>query len=149
NTRCAAELRAGTRNRGALFVLNRDDSASLRLLRTAIRGPRGQGALLANAAIDADVTFLWFEPRYWISRGAIVGQHAARKGAALVFEQQGRRYVLRHYRRGGLAARFSHDDYLWMGEGRTRSLAELQLLLRLHAAGLPVPRPIGARYERS
>jgi 3-deoxy-D-manno-octulosonic acid kinase len=130
-------------------VLSGEDNRSLRLLRTAVRGPRGQGALHANAAVDADVTMLWFEPRYWISRDAVVARHAGRNGMALVFEQQGRRYVLRHYRRGGFAARFSHDEYLWTGEYRTRSLAELRLLLQLHAAGLPVPRPVAARYERS
>jgi 3-deoxy-D-manno-octulosonic acid kinase len=103
----------------------------------------------ANADIDAAVTLLWFEPRYWISRNAVVAHHVGRKGAALVFEQQGRRYVLRHYRRGGLIARVCHDDYLWMGESRTRSLTELRMLLRMHAAGLPVPRPVAARYEQS
>lgn len=121
----------------------------LRLLRTAMRGPSGQGAMHANAAVDADVTLLWFEPRYWISRDAVVARHAGRNGVSLVFEEQGRRYVLRHYRRGGLAATFSHDDYLWMGERRTRSFDELQLLLQLHAAGLPVPNAVAARYEQS
>jgi len=121
----------------------------MKLLRTAVRGPRGQGALFANAAIDAQINMLWFEPRYWISREAVVGQYGGRHGTALVFEQQGRRYVLRHYRRGGMAARFSHDEYLWLGEHRTRSLAELRLLLQLHAAGLPVPRPVAGRYEHT
>ncbi len=130
-------------------MLTPAQSQRLRLLRTAVRGARGQGALLANAAIDADISVQWFEPRYWISREAVVGRHAGRKGMALVFEQQGRRYVLRHYRRGGLIARFNHDDYLWLGESRTRSLAELRLLLLMHAAGLPVPRPVAARYEQS
>ncbi len=130
-------------------MLSVEDPQRLKLLRTAVRGPRGQGALHANATVDADINVLWFEPRYWISRSAVVGHYTARNGMALVFEQQGRRYVLRHYRRGGLAARFSHDDYLWLGESRTRSLAELCLLLQLHAAGLPVPRPVAARYEQS
>jgi 3-deoxy-D-manno-octulosonic acid kinase len=119
------------------------------LLRTAMRGPTGQGAMHANAQIDAEVSLLWFEPRYWISRDAVVARHAGRNGKSLVFEQQGRRYVLRHYRRGGFVANISHDDYLWMGESRTRSLAELRMLMRLHAAGLPVPRPVAARYEQS
>jgi 3-deoxy-D-manno-octulosonic acid kinase len=126
-----------------------DEPRPLKLLRTAMRGPRGQGALYANAAIGADVTVLWFEPRYWISREAVVARYAGRNGMAMVFERDGRRYVLRHYRRGGLAARFSHDDYLWLGESRTRAVAELRLLLRLHAAGLPVPRPVAARYEQA
>jgi 3-deoxy-D-manno-octulosonic acid kinase len=130
-------------------VLNSGDPQRLKLRRTAMRGPTGQGAMHANADVDAKVTLLWFEPRYWISRNAVVARHPGRNGIALVFEQQGRRYVLRHYRRGGLMASVSHDDYLWMGESRTRSLAELHMLLRLHAAGLPVPRPVAARYEQS
>ena len=121
----------------------------LKLLRTAMRGPAGQGAMHANADVDAAITLLWFEPRYWVGRDAVVARHAGRHGVALVFEDHGRRYVLRHYRRGGLAASFSHDDYLWLGESRTRSLAELRLLLTLHAAGLPVPRPVASRYEQS
>jgi 3-deoxy-D-manno-octulosonic acid kinase len=130
-------------------VLNPDAPEPLRLLRTAVRGPRGQGALYANAAAAAEVTVSWFEPRYWISREAVVGRHAGRNGTALVFEQKDRRYVLRHYRRGGLAARFSHDDYLWLGESRTRPVRELRLLMQLHAAGLPVSPPVAARYEQS
>jgi 3-deoxy-D-manno-octulosonic acid kinase len=129
--------------------LSSDDPQHLRLLRTAMRGPTGQGAMHVNAGVDAEVSLLWFEPRYWISRDAVVARHPGRNGVALVFEQQGRRYVLRHYRRGGMVAGFIHDDYLWMGESRTRSVAELRLLLQLHAAGLPVPRPVAARYEQS
>jgi 3-deoxy-D-manno-octulosonic acid kinase len=125
------------------------DATPLRLLRTAIRGPNGQGALHASAESAGALNTLWFEPRYWISRDAVVDRRHGRNGPALVFEHQGLRYVLRHYRRGGLAARFSHDEYLWLGEARTRSLLELRILTQLHAAGLPVPRPVGARYEQS
>lgn len=120
---------------------------ALKLLRTAVRGPNGQAALYANAAAGVEVTMPWFEPRYWIAREAVVDQHAGR-GVALVFQQEGRRFLLRHYRRGGLAARISADRYLWLGEARTRPLAELRFMLRLHAAGLPVPRPVAARYEQ-
>jgi 3-deoxy-D-manno-octulosonic acid kinase len=130
-------------------VPSADATTSLRLLRTAIRGPNGQGALHASADAGGAVNTLWFEPRYWISRDAVVDRRHGRNGPALVFEHQGVRYVLRHYRRGGLAARVSHDEYLWLGEPRTRSLAELRMLMHLHAAGLPVPRPVGARYEQS
>jgi 3-deoxy-D-manno-octulosonic acid kinase len=90
----------------------------------------------------------WFDPRHWRERGAVFGEHMGR-GTTLAFEHAGRRYLLRHYRRGGLISRFNHDSYLWLGESRTRSLEELRLTLLLHAAGLPVPRPIAARYEQS
>ncbi len=120
---------------------------SLRVLRTSVRGPAGQGAIFTNAAAGIEVGVPWFEPRYWIARGAVVGSLAGR-GAATVFEYQGRRFVLRHYRRGGMAMRFSADRYLWLNEARTRPLLELQLMLRMHAAGLPLPPPLAARYER-
>jgi 3-deoxy-D-manno-octulosonic acid kinase len=125
------------------------EARPLKLLRTAVRGATGQGALHANAAVDAHITLQWFEPRYWMAREAVVGRHGGRHGVVLVVEDGGRRYVLRHYRRGGLVARLVHDDYLWLGESRTRSLAELQLLMQMHADGLPVPRPVAARYEQS
>lgn len=56
--------------------------------------------------------------------------------------------VSRHYRRGGLAARLLGDRYLWQGAERTRPFREFRLLAELHAAGLPVPRPLLARYRR-
>jgi 3-deoxy-D-manno-octulosonic acid kinase len=57
-------------------------------------------------------------------------------------------WALRHYFRGGLPSRFLKDHFLWLGAGRTRSFREWRLLRRLHAGGLPVPRPIAARYRR-
>jgi 3-deoxy-D-manno-octulosonic acid kinase len=120
---------------------------SLRLFRTAVRGPAGQGAIFTNAAPGIEVGMPWFEPRYWIARGALVGSEPGR-GAAVLFEHAGRRFVLRHYRRGGLVAGISADQYLWLGEARTRPVRELQLTLRMHAAGLPVPLPLAARYEQ-
>ncbi|MBW8822878.1 MAG: 3-deoxy-D-manno-octulosonic acid kinase [Xanthomonadales bacterium] len=56
--------------------------------------------------------------------------------------------VLRHYRRGGAMARLSQDRYLWGGEERVRSVAELHLLEALHARELPVPVPIAAAWWR-
>jgi len=118
------------------------------LLRTAVRGPAGQGAWYVNAAADAPVTLDWFQPRFWMARDAVVARHTGR-GAAIGFEHAGRRFLLRHYLRGGMAAALSAERYLWLGEARTRPLAELKLTLRLHADGMPVPRPVAVRYERS
>lgn len=60
----------------------------------------------------------------------------------------GTRWVLRHYRRGGLIAKLSQDSYLWTGADRTRSFAEWRLLAELRRRGLPVPAPIAAHYVR-
>jgi 3-deoxy-D-manno-octulosonic acid kinase len=56
--------------------------------------------------------------------------------------------VLRHYRRGGVVARFSRETYLWSGAGRTRSFSEFRLLQALRERGLPVPTPLAAAYWR-
>jgi 3-deoxy-D-manno-octulosonic acid kinase len=120
----------------------------LRLLRTAVRGPVSQGAYFVNAAAAAPVTPDWFKPHYWVARDAIIARHTGR-GAVIGFENDGRRYLLRHYLRGGLAAAFSAERFLWLGEARTRSLTELKLNLRLHADQLPVPCPVAVRYEQS
>lgn len=119
----------------------------LRLLRTAVRGPTGQGAWFVNAAADAPVTLEWFDPRHWLARDAVIARHAGR-GAVIGVEHEGRCYLLRHYLRGGLVAAISTDRYLWLGETRTRPLREMKLTLHLHAAGMPVARPVAVRYER-
>lgn len=89
-----------------------------------------------------------FDPRYWRERGAL--EQAAGGRGTIAFVRDGeRRWVLRHYRRGGIVARFLDDAYLWSGAERTRSFAEWRLLRRLRDWGLPVPRPVAARYARS
>mgnify|MGYP000256180112 CR=1 FL=1 len=56
--------------------------------------------------------------------------------------------VLRHYYRGGLVRHLSLDSFVYTGLGRTRSVAELNMLQRMYELGLPVPKPIAARVER-
>jgi 3-deoxy-D-manno-octulosonic acid kinase len=46
-------------------------------------------------------------------------------------------------------ARISRDGYWWNGENAVRSFAEWRLLEILVSRGLPVPRPVAARYQRS
>jgi 3-deoxy-D-manno-octulosonic acid kinase len=73
---------------------------------------------------------------------------AGGRGAAWFVRAGATDAVLRHYRRGGLAARFSQDRYLWLGEARVRSLAEYRLLSELRGEQLPVPAPLVAGYWR-
>lgn len=56
--------------------------------------------------------------------------------------------VLRHYRRGGLVAKFIKNYYFWTGFTHTRSCQEFELLQILWRFGLPVPRPLGAAAWR-
>jgi 3-deoxy-D-manno-octulosonic acid kinase len=73
---------------------------------------------------------------------------AGGRGAAWFVDGEFGAGVLRHYRRGGWAARASRDGYLWQGKARVRSLREFALLQQLRALGLPVPAPIAAFYLR-
>lgn len=77
----------------------------------------------------------------------LVGQGGRR--AAWFVQASFGQAVLRHYRRGGLAARLSADQYIWRGAERTRSMAEYRLLQFMYERGLSVPRPLAAAYWRT
>jgi 3-deoxy-D-manno-octulosonic acid kinase len=81
------------------------------------------------------------------ARGGWVAASRGR-GSAWFLDSGAHRWVLRHYRRGGLIAALLHDRYLWLGESRVRAFAEFELLEGLRALALAVPRPVAARYER-
>lgn len=115
--------------------------------RIAIAG----GALLIDptqldAALLSSAAEL-FEPRYWEARAQLMPVNRGR-GAAWFIGPPPQPWVLRHYRRGGAAARLSSDRYVWMGEARVRSFAEYRLLAAMRSLDLPVPAPLGARYLR-
>lgn len=69
------------------------------------------------------------------------------RGQAVQFELQGRPVLLRHYRRGGLMARFSEDTYRGRTAAHSRAMEEFALLRLMRSWGLPVPRPVAARFE--
>ena len=71
------------------------------------------------------------------------------RGATLSIDCAGQPCVLRHYYRGGLIGRLITDQFFWLGEARTRCFREWLLLEQLIQMGLPVPRPVAARYQRS
>lgn len=103
--------------------------------------------MLSDPSRISNATAQLFEPQFWQAQGRAERTPAGR-GDALFVEHEGQQWVLRHYRRGGWMARLSDDRYLWTGEARTRPFQEWRLLSELHAAGLPVPAPVAARYQR-
>lgn len=107
--------------------------------------PRGRILYDAAQLRKADETLFSLEA--WSARGAAQRLIGGRGSIALL-EHEGARWALRHYRRGGMIANLSDDRYLWLGEDRTRSFMEFRLLAELRRLGLPVPKPIAARYER-
>ncbi len=124
--------------------------------------PIEAGGILYDAARLSKPVDALFIPSFWVDRQALSFVAGGRGGVAFIrpgeFELQPRardvpsggdvQWALRHYRRGGFAARFSADRYLWQGEARTRSFGEWLLLRRLRQLALPVPLPIAARYRR-
>lgn len=136
-----------------------DASESLTPFRDA-RGTGAGGAILFDAArlrqagprgSAPTAVPEWFDPRWWGERAQAVGSGG--RGAAWFVaggpEEGGfGPAVLRHYLRGGLAARFNRDRHLWRDANHTRSFEEFRLLRELLRRNLPVPRPIAAIYWR-
>jgi len=117
----------------------------------------GRRIATATGAMLADPEYLgnpaksvsesMFDPEFWRARGELVEVSGGR-GSAWFIDSPARQWVLRHCRRGGFIARLSEDQYVWAGEDRVRAFAEWRLLEMLARAGLPVPQPVAARYQR-
>lgn len=105
------------------------------------------GAMLYDASRAGNLAVSWFDPYFWSGRDEIEGV-AQGRGAVHFIKTEGKRWVLRHYRRGGVIANLSKDRYIWRGEAMTRAFSEWQLTYHLHRAGLPVPAPVAARYQQ-
>ncbi|WP_136064982.1 3-deoxy-D-manno-octulosonic acid kinase [Modicisalibacter radicis] len=106
------------------------------------------------AAAGAPDTFdpAWFDAAFWRRHDAVVGQAPGRGTSLFVDAAQiavaDEQWVLRDYRRGGMAARLSEAHYVWAGRERSRAFREMRLTAALYGRGLPVPRPVAARVAR-
>ena len=131
--------------------------AQLATLPGPMPAPRNLAALVVH---DGPHT-AWFDPQcfktadlrlfdlaWWQQLGGTSSRGAGRGQVHFVGGQTGA-YLLRHYHRGGLMARFSSDLFLARRVAKTRAMAEFSLLARLHARGLPVPRACAARHTRA
>lgn len=110
-------------------------------------GPAGRGAIVFDAARTGQASPGWFSPAHWGDRARPVDTGG--RGAAWFIDAPFGDCVLRHYRRGGLAARVSTAGYLWHGESRVRSIAEYHLTREAQRRGVPVPTPLAAFYQRN
>ena len=103
--------------------------------------------ILYDAACIENPETLGFDANFWAARDAIIGC-AEGRGTTFFVQHGGEDYVLRHYRRGGLIARLSPDQYVWTGLQRTRAWREWHLLARLITFELPAPQPVAAQVVR-
>lgn len=88
-----------------------------------------------------------FEPSHY-SAGQFNLATGSGRGQALKVEHEGHSWVLRHYRRGGLVARWVQDTYPSAPTLHTRAMQELLLLRHMTSLGLPVPKPVAAHCQR-
>lgn len=78
----------------------------------------------------------------------IITKTASGRGLVYFFTALDENCVLRHYYRGGLVAKISNDKFIFQHIEKTRPFRELNLLAKLHAAGLMVAKPIAAKITR-
>jgi 3-deoxy-D-manno-octulosonic acid kinase len=107
----------------------------------------GRHWLIADRERLGELNAALFDPETHRACGTWLGS-AQGRGAAHFIRIGDQEAVLRHYRRGGLAARCSEDLYLWTGLERSRAWREWRLLAWLRARELPVPAPVAARVSR-
>jgi len=88
-----------------------------------------------------------FDPDTWAARDALQPVDAGR-GAAWFVGSPVNPWVLRHYRRGGLPGKLIRDHYWHNSNALSRPWREFRISARLHAQGLPVPRPVAACLSR-
>jgi 3-deoxy-D-manno-octulosonic acid kinase len=117
-----------------------------RRIATATGAMLSDPACIGNLPQDAEESL--FDPEFWRARGELVAVTGGR-GAAWFIASGARQWALRHFRRGGFIARFSRDGYVWAGEDKVRAFVEWRLLDLLTQRGLPVPKPVAARYSRA
>ncbi|HSG54185.1 MAG TPA: 3-deoxy-D-manno-octulosonic acid kinase [Paracoccaceae bacterium] len=87
-----------------------------------------------------------FDPAWLKQTGRLTGTSTGRN-TAWFLRHEGREMVLRHYWRGGMVGRIVKDLYLREPVDRSRAMREFTLLDWMHGQGLPVPRPVAARFS--
>lgn len=119
----------------------RAEGSDLLTLATGGHSQSGTSLLLVSPGYEG-VTAAWLSPEFWEDRAKPVTSGG--RGGAWFIDREPPGMVLRHYRRGGMMARFAEKTYLFTGFEQTRSVAEFRLLGRLRSLGLPVPEAVAA-----
>ena len=102
---------------------------------------------LINTQLCPDFEPQMIDPYYWTNRDRIFKTSGGRGTAYFIDAGENRRWVLRHYYRGGLMARIMKDGYFYPGRSRCRPYCEFRLLEKLLDLGLPVPEPVVAHVN--
>lgn len=103
-------------------------------------------AIAYDASIVKAPVAAYFNVEYWQERQAMTGE-AQGRGSAWFVDAPFGPVVLRHYLRGGWAAKISRMSYLFTTVPRSRPFREFHILAALYEKGLPVPKPVAALCE--
>ncbi len=101
-----------------------------------------------NSELSHEITDDWFEIDFWRNKNAVIGSSVGRNITWFIRYTQHDEWVLRHYYRGGLVAKFLSDSYFFSSIENTRCYQELNLLETMYQQNLPVPKPIAARVTK-
>ena len=108
------------------------------------------GAILYDKSIINQISDERFTANGWLHSEVLTGKlGSGGRGNTLFVGNVPRQFVLRHFLRGGLIAKFNRDHYFWTSEENTRSFAEWRILAKMAEHDLRVPRPAAARYSRT
>lgn len=107
-----------------------------------------QGAIVFDTRLWQQADSVFFDPLHYGEAAKPVSGKGGR-GAAWFVRGPFGDAVLRHYRRGGWAAKISHERYFWRDETSVRSIHEFRFMQSLSEKNLPVPKPVAAMYSRS
>lgn len=142
----------------ALIARNQGASArTLAVVRPLWKPAHTHNIARVQTSTDAGRT-CWFDPHHLSQVSAQTFNPAAHasgtalatgsgRGPALLIQQDGHGYVLRHYRRGGLVARLSDDRFWHAAPHNSRAMREFTLLRLMRSWQLPVPEPIAASHR--
>ncbi len=99
--------------------------------------------ILYDASLNTNASADLFNPQ-WLAQHGTISKTGNGRGEAWFVDINEQHWVLRHYMRGGMVARFNTYHYLGWNLQSTRAWKEWHLLQVMHDKGLPVPRPIAA-----
>jgi 3-deoxy-D-manno-octulosonic acid kinase len=103
-------------------------------------------AIVHDASLILAPSVDHFNVDYWKSKHSLLGE-ALGRGSAWFVDTSFGPMVLRHYLRGGWAAKLSRRSYFFTTVSRSRPFREYHLLEAMYEMGLPVPRPVAAMCE--
>jgi len=106
----------------------------------------GAEVIWCDTALLPEIDPNLFDPAWLAQTGRLTGTSTGRN-TAWFLRHAGRDMVLRHYWRGGMVGRIIKDRFLREPVEASRAMREFTLLDWMHSQGLPVPRPIAARYS--